>query len=376
MGELDRDLAVESLANGSETTSPLNGYQFIPVHSEDEKEPDTIWLKGDDTCPAYAAASQSYRKSAEYISTLDSSREFYLQFTDVLSDVMPAENVTYAQAYNVFDLLNVGSIHNEFVASRISASQLSQLRYYADQYELGHNYNLTQTARSIGGMTLMGAVLRQLNQTISSEGALKLSLMAGSYDTFLAFFGLTNLTATDSDFMGLPSYASSMAFELYTEENVTTFPSNTADLRVRFLFRNGTEPTTPLTAFPLFSGGETSLSYNDFRNELGSRAINSVEEWCSICQSEDGFCSQKDYMSPTSGNSSSINADSESRTSTSSGLTTLQAGMVGAMTTFGVLMLAALVSFLIFRTKTKPMSKTMVSEKRLSDSGSGGGISA
>ncbi|KAL9022933.1 MAG: hypothetical protein Q9180_008484 [Flavoplaca navasiana] len=194
---------------------------------------------------------------------------------------MPSENVTYAHAYDIFDLLNVGSIHNESFASTVTTPQLSQLRYYADALEWGHNYNLTQPARSIGGMALAGGILRQLNQTVSTQGNLKLSLMAGSYDTFLGFFGLTNLTAVDADFMGLPGYASNMAFELFTDGKTTTFPSDMADFRGRFLFRNGTDGSMPLVVFPLF--GHYTISYDDFVNELGSRAINSVGEWCSTC---------------------------------------------------------------------------------------------
>ncbi|KAI9848078.1 MAG: hypothetical protein M1837_001180 [Sclerophora amabilis] len=374
LGTLNRDLAVETLTNGSDTMTPLNGYQFIQIHGESEEEPDTIWIKGDDSCPAFTTASNSYRKSAEYNSTLESSGEFYSQFVEPLAEIMPAKNVTYAHAYDVFDLLNVGRIHNESVASILSTSELSQLRYYADAWEWGHNYNLTQPARSIGGMALAGGVLRQLNETVSSQGDLKLSLLAGSYDTFLAFFGLTNLTAANADFMGLPDYGSSMAFELFTEDNMTSFPRDTADLRVRFLFRNGTDASVPLTAFPLFDRAEDSLAYDDFVDVLGSRAINGVDEWCSTCQSTDGFCSQKEYSSPSG--SSSSNADSESSSSSRcTGLTPVQAGVTGAMTTLGFLALVAAAVFIYQRMKSKSTSG-LPSEKVASDSEAESGISA
>ena len=55
---------------------------------------------------------KTYQKSDEYFSNLDDSRDFYKQFTDLLAKNMPAENVSYAHAYGVFDLLNKGSIHN------------------------------------------------------------------------------------------------------------------------------------------------------------------------------------------------------------------------------------------------------------------------
>ncbi|KAL8647549.1 MAG: hypothetical protein Q9226_006386 [Calogaya cf. arnoldii] len=365
LGAHEHDLALNS-ANNTDTISALNGYQFIPIHGEPNGSPDTIWLKGDDDCPAYTTASKSYQASVEYLSTVDSSRNFYSQFAEPLNNVMPAENITYAHAYEIFDLLNVGSIHNESFASIVTTPQLAQLRYYADALEWGHNHNLTQPARSIGGMALAGAILRQLNHTVSTQGNLKLSLLAGSYDTFLAFFGLTNLTAVNADFMGLPGYASSMTFELFTDGNTTRFPRDTADLRVRFFFRNGTDVSPPLTAFSLFGHDKDSISYDEFVDELGSRAINSVSEWCSTCQSSDGFCSQDEYT-PSSGDlSSSVSDDS------SSGLTAVHAGVVGAMTTLGVFAIIAVAVFFCRRTS----ASSPPSGKRSSGSETDSGISA
>lgn len=243
MGGIDHDLSVDSLNNGTNTTAPLNGYQYVQIHDESAMEPDTIWIKGDDDCPVYTAAAKTYQKSNEYLTNLNGSRDFYKQFVDVLANNLPAENVSYTNAYEVFDLLNVGNIHNKSV--KITTAQLNQLRYYADASEFAQNYNQTQPDRSIGGMTLAGGILRQLNSTVSTQGKVKLSIFIGSYDTFLAFFGLTNLTADSPNFMGLPNYASSLAFELFTDKNMTAFPTNTGDLRVRFLFRNGTD--APLT---------------------------------------------------------------------------------------------------------------------------------
>ena len=68
------------------------------------------------------------------------------------------------------------------VKSAVTALQLDQLRYYADASEFAQNYNInhTQPDRSIGGMTLAGGMLRQLNQTVSTQGKLKLSIFIRS----------------------------------------------------------------------------------------------------------------------------------------------------------------------------------------------------
>lgn len=344
-------------------TGPLQGYQFVWIHGESAEEPDTIWIKGDDECPAFNTASKSYTKSDEYLSTLESSRQFYSKFVDPLKEILPAENVSYQYAYEVFDLLNVGRVHNATIAKIITESDLDQLRYYADRAELAFNYNKTMPARSIGGQTLAGGILRQLDQTASTQGKLKFSLMAGSYDTMLAFFGITNLTDTDPNFKGLPDYSSTLTFELFTEADTDTFPSNVNDLRLRFLFRNGT--AGDLKAFPLFGGSDDSMPYADFKTEMGARAINDVKTWCSSCQSKADFCSQPEYSSGDSGASS--NPTITAAKSSKSGLTVAQAGVVGAMTTLGVVALLAGLLFLLRRRKTKSAGKS-VTEKRASDS--------
>ena len=337
-------LATEKLTNGTEIESPLNGYQFIQIHGESEEEPETIWIKGDDNCPSYEDASESYKESTEYIQTLDSSKAFYSRFIPQLRDIMGLENVNYAHAYDVFDLLNVGSIHNQSIADAITIDELTQLRYYANQWEWGSNYNQTQADRSIGGMALAGGILRHLNETVSGKGKLKFSLMTGSYDTFLAFFGLTSLTSASSNFMGLPNYGASMAFELFTTENTTSFPSNLDDLNVRFLFRNGTDSSEQLTAFPLFGQQETSLKYTDFATKLNSLAITSVGQWCTRCASTASFCGASDDTTP----SQTTGVDDGSR----SGLTNVQAGVVGAMVTLAVIGLCGVLFWLLKRRRS------------------------
>lgn len=53
----------------------------------------------------------------------------------MLGDIMGPENVSFAQAYNVFDLLNTASVQNASVSEQISADNLDQARYLADEWE-------------------------------------------------------------------------------------------------------------------------------------------------------------------------------------------------------------------------------------------------
>ncbi|EPS41336.1 hypothetical protein H072_4767 [Dactylellina haptotyla CBS 200.50] len=340
--ETDPEIATNTLNNGTTYTNPLNGYQYVILHAPGTESPNTIWIKGDDGCPAVTTASESFEDSAIFMERDSATQSFYEQFWGQVEDVydFKQSQLNYAKAYDIFDLINVAQIHNSSASEKVTAEQLFQLRTLADSAEFGLNYNMSQPARSIHAQTLAGAILNQLNQTVTSKGKLKFSLFAGSYDTFLAFFGLTNLTMASPNFYGLPDYASTMAFEVLTEADVTEFPTSVDDLKVRFLFRNGSDVGAPLTAFPLFGQQETTLSWTDFVTQISERAITSVEKWCSMCMSEEAFCAA---YNP------GLSTGSVGGSSSGSGISNAVAGVIGAMVTLAVVGPVGLVFFLFSR---------------------------
>ncbi|KAK0725867.1 histidine acid phosphatase, partial [Lasiosphaeris hirsuta] len=343
---LDPQIASQTLNNGTNSTSPLNGYQYVTLQGIVGNSPDAIWIKGDDGCPAYTQAGDSFKQSTEFMTRNAETRGFYRGFFPVLQsvyDYQSADNMSYAKAYDIFDLINVARIHNATSPARnVTDEQLFQLQTLADSAEFGDNYNRTQPARSIHAETFAGGVLAQLNKTITSQGRLKFSLLAGSYDTFLAFFGLTNLTTVDPDFFGLPGYASTMAFELFSSDSASasSFPTDAdADLRVRFLFKNGTDGA--LTAYPLFGSGTDSLAWPDFVDRLQPRAITTTAKWCSACQSQVDFCAGF--------NQSGSGATAASGGGSGGGLSNAVAGVIGAMVTLGVVAIVGALTFLLLR---------------------------
>ncbi|KAH7148319.1 histidine phosphatase superfamily [Dactylonectria macrodidyma] len=347
LGEIAPEIASQTLNNGTNSTSPIDGYQYVVLHGINDNSPDTIWIKGDDSCPAYKNASKSFAKSDEFQERVDATSDFYAGFYDVLSGGvynLKPENMTYANAYNIFDLVNVARIHNETSPARnVSDEDLFQLRTLADSAELGQNWNASQPARSIGAETLLGGVLTQLNQTVASEGKLKFSLYAGSYDTFLAFFGVADLLDVSEDFHGLPEYASTMAFELFSDDT-DEFPSDTDDLQVRWLFKNGT--SGELTNFPLFGTGEDSLSWSRFVTEVEERAIIDVGDWCAQCSATEDFCAA--YEDDESAETEEDNEEGGN----GGGMSNAVAGVIGAMVTLGVVALIGAVVFLMKKRKT------------------------
>src|SRR6202012_4635513 len=88
--------------------------------------------------------------------------------------------------------------HNE--SQPISSRDLSQLYDLASQQQFDLNSpNTFGTIPSIAGATLASAVLQQLQHVIGSGGvADKLTLLFGSFEPFLAFFSLSDLSTGPS----------------------------------------------------------------------------------------------------------------------------------------------------------------------------------
>ncbi|KAF7191963.1 Lysosomal acid phosphatase [Pseudocercospora fuligena] len=353
------------LANGTTISAPLDGYQYIHIQGEDEKSPDTIWLKGDDECPTYENASKAYRQSSEYLSLMESTQDFYTQFSPLLSTILDGEqNLTYKNAYNIFDLLNTAKVQNSTIADQISDENLNEARYLANTWEFNHNYNSSEPDRSIGGEALAGGILRQMSSIMSDSASTKFSLMTGSYDTFLALFGLVGLPAIDPDFEGLPNYAASIAFEMFSEADDAEFVEE--DLRVRFLFRNGTESGEELRAWPLFGLEEESLGYGEFVERMGSKAIMTVGEWCGRCQAEADFCLAEDE-----GAAAVESGDGDENHD--NGLSLAGAEGIGAGVTLAVVAIVGLLAWMLMRKRRASTAAPVMAERMMSDAESGSG---
>ncbi|KAF1929502.1 phosphoglycerate mutase-like protein [Didymella exigua CBS 183.55] len=339
----DQELATQTLNSNEHVIKPLGGYQYLVIHGESDDSPDTILLKGDEECPAVTQSMKQYEDSAAFKQRIEETKPFYQSFWDQLNSVYDYQqaNLSFAAAYDIFDLLNVACIHNATHNGTVASEDMKQLQTLADEWEFHMAYDADDSMRSIGGQTFAGGILEQLDQIVSSQGKLKFSLLAGSYDTFLAFFGLSNLTAVSDNFYGLPDYASTMAFEVFTSQNATVFPSNVEDLRVRFLFRNGSTEGEAPTAFPLFGGQDESLLYTDFVSKMKGFAIMSPEQWCGTCQSDALFC--QSYSARKAGSQAER---------TGSGISNVVAGVIGAFVTLGVIGLVGLILFCARRCRT------------------------
>jgi hypothetical protein len=225
---------------------------------------------------------------------------------------------------SVYDLLNVAEIHNSSLNTNIlTDAAFFQTRTLADNHEYNLAYNASSPIRAIAGATLAAQIVQALNQTISSSGQSKLNVQFGSYGSFFSFFGLAQLPAANSDFFGIPDYASFMTFELVTNSSATPFPA-ASDISVRFLFHNGTVSNSsgPIE-YPLFGQQQSVLPWTTFADEMNKFAIGSQDDWCTACGNTTGICATATPLSTSTHASSMSNA---------------VAGVIGAMVTLAVVL--------------------------------------
>jgi prostatic aicd phosphatase len=276
--------------NGTAIVNPLDGYQYVLVNGMPATAPDSIWLKGDMYCPAMTNASKAYYQSTEFLARQSELQSFYDKFTPLLSGVFPTSQIGFQSAYGIFDYLNVGYVHNKTIFPNLSPDDLFQLRTLADNQELALVYNQSNPLTSIGGKTLSGVILSQLNKTVSgTDKNIRVTYMAASYSVFQAFWGISGLLEASNDFHGLPEYASTMSFELRKPDP----SSGNTELFVRYGFRNGSDPTTLLNTFPLFGRTriEADIPWSQFVSAMSNRGILSQKDWCQTCVSSNlTFC--------------------------------------------------------------------------------------
>jgi len=352
-------LASETLRNGSTVQSPMNGYQLIPMSDvpSGTGSEDNTWLQGTTSCNNAKVSSDNYFSSNSFKSLLSSTGEFYQSLEPLVNETFSLTELSYKNGYIIWDLLHVALIHNStttFPSSSLLNDQVMQkLFVLASEHEFNLAYNSSDQIRAVAGMTLAGEVLAALNETITSSGKSKLNIQFGAYASFLSYFGLAGLDKADENFTGIPDYASSMAWELVTNNTSAGMPS-TSDISVRFMFRNGTsvQDSTHLKAYPLFGQPMLELPWAEFVDKSNEFAISSQQQWCQACGNTTGICSSTSNDAGGDGSSSS----SSSGPSSGKGMSLEVAGVIGAMVTLGVLMGLLVLGIFIFGLRLVPKS--------------------
>ncbi|KAI0109593.1 phosphoglycerate mutase-like protein [Nemania sp. FL0031] len=332
------DFSTEELRNDTEVTSPLNGYQYIPINTVDSSfsgttPEDNPWLQGGSGCTNAVVSSNNYLSSSDYLTTYQQSQAFYQDLLPVINTTFSAANANFKNAYSIFDYVNVATIHNQTIPSSglLTNETLYELKLRANEHEWGLAYNSSEQIRAIAGATLAGQIVSALNETISGAGTLPLHIQFGAYGVFSSFFGLAQLPAVSDDFTGVVDYAANMAFELVTNASVTSGYPSAADISVRFRFANGSAALVAPQVYPLFGQSETLLPWTTFVAEMNKFAVADTAAWCQACGVTTGTCA-----------ATSSGSDSGSGTATATkapnGISLPVAGVIGALVTLAVVL--------------------------------------
>jgi hypothetical protein len=169
-------LGSNSLCNGRVVQTPLNGYQSIPLQSisTGANSENSAWLEGATNCANAQISSDNFFFSELVLNLLSETQDFYNGLTLMINRTFTASQTSFKNAYTIFDLLNVASIHNgtdNFPAAYLLTSNiLFQPRTLAD----AHGFNLVlQQVRAHSRRDWLDhrcPSCQSLNGTITSKG--------------------------------------------------------------------------------------------------------------------------------------------------------------------------------------------------------------
>lgn len=94
-------LGTQTLRNGSNVTSPLNGYQLVPLAltSSGSGSEDNGWLQSASGCANAVSSSNEYFNSPEYTDLLASTQDFYKNLTPVINGTFSSSQISFKNAY-------------------------------------------------------------------------------------------------------------------------------------------------------------------------------------------------------------------------------------------------------------------------------------
>jgi hypothetical protein len=94
-------LGTFTLRNGTEVTTPLDGYQLITVSEVDQgaNSENNAWLQSATGCGQATVSSNQYFSSKEYNDLLESTRDFYDGLSPALNRSFNESEISYKNAY-------------------------------------------------------------------------------------------------------------------------------------------------------------------------------------------------------------------------------------------------------------------------------------
>ncbi|GJE91913.1 hypothetical protein PsYK624_080650 [Phanerochaete sordida] len=269
-----------TLANGTFVPSPLNGYQYIPIESVELEE--DVSLEGYASCTAFSNRTTEFYNSTIFQQKVNETAAFLKE----LPPILDGRAATLVNMWNIYDYMNVQSVHNATFLNNLPPTFLAQARDLANWHE--YNVFSDTTLGGIGniaGTAMLPSILTAMQRIANASDPLKMHYSAISYKPFLSLFNMTGVNSDGQLPAAVVNYAAAVAFEIRQTGNDAPF--------VRFNFKNGTDDDgfkvynmqLPGMAQP----GDVPLS--TFLSTLEPVAINTTLQWCNACgQATDRGC--------------------------------------------------------------------------------------
>ncbi|ORY50682.1 histidine phosphatase superfamily [Leucosporidium creatinivorum] len=271
-------ISIDTLANGSNITSPLGGYQYLQINTV--LPADDVDLESWVNCPVWTNRTNSFYKSAEFLAVEAENKDFL----NSLKPIVGNRSIALSNMYNLFDFLNVQSIHNATFAAEVNATgtnALAKARDLANYHEYGAFTDSTLDGiGNIAGRTMLPRVIGSL-QDFAADSEVKIAHYHFSYKPFLSLFNMTNVDAGDAFLYpdAMVDYASAVTFEL--RENMAGTGHD-----VRFGFRNGSYVAGAdfnFTYYPLFGSSSLDTDLDEFVSKLEPYLLPNTTTWCHAC---------------------------------------------------------------------------------------------
>ncbi|BGO94400.1 hypothetical protein NBRC10512_002098 [Rhodotorula toruloides] len=275
------DISNITLANGTVVTSPLGGYQYVQVNTV--MPDDDIDFEPWTNCAVWPNRTTELYASPEWTARADQDKDLL----DLIksSGLVGNRTVTMANAYNVWDYMNVNSIHNATYAAELNATGQDVLARAHDLANF-HEYRLFTDSTpgglgNIPGRAILSRIIASMQQFTATGNQVVISHMHASYKPFLSIFNMTQVAAATNPSLpnpyGMVDYASAAVFE------VRPGGSGASGHDVRFGFRNGSSTDSDFTYIPLFGSNDVDVDLNTFASNLDPYIIPNNTAWCTLC---------------------------------------------------------------------------------------------
>ncbi|EIW81249.1 phosphoglycerate mutase-like protein [Coniophora puteana RWD-64-598 SS2] len=309
-----------TIANGTTIVAPLGGYQYVPVDAVDPDE--DVSLEGFDDCNTFDDHTTAFYNSTAFQQKAQESADFL----NALKPYLGGRSNSLQNMWNIYDYVNVQSVHNSTFAQELPSTFEAQARDLANW----HEYNVFSSSNlggigNIAAQAMLPTILVDLSDIANSSNPTLLTITEISYKPFLSLFNMTGVAAQNPELAGLVNYAAAVALEVRQ--------SSSGQPTIRFNFKNGTDEDFVTYNF-LNQNGDVPMS--TFVDNLAPYAVNTTADWCSVCSnSQDRGCAALTL------------AEDQGRASAHTRISPVGAGFLGAGLTVAVslLMLGALAFF-------------------------------